>query len=189
MKNPSLLFRFLAQEVLLLLSLVWTPMVSAQGLSLWDGPLIAYSQPTPEPTLAANQDRLTDNVWLTRGTSQGLFNAASEGSYSHFASPAGTEWAYGQLADYASLTYNNWETWAASRPPDTVGQPAVLHLISDDIYLSIQFTSWGGFGGGFSYMRSTPAPVPEPAALPILLLGLLAAGCLGRKMVRPRPAT
>jgi hypothetical protein len=43
----------------------------------------------------------------------------------------------------------------------------VLHLISDNIYLSVEFTSWGMAGaGGFSYLRSTPAPpLPPPPQL------------------------
>jgi hypothetical protein len=47
-----------------------------------------------------------------------------------------------------------------------VGQDAVLHLISENIYLSIKFTSWtsGANGGGFSYERSTPPVVATPAA-------------------------
>jgi hypothetical protein len=40
-----------------------------------------------------------------------------------------------------------------------VGKNAVLHLISDDIYLSVKFTAWGGSGtNGFAYTRSTPPP-------------------------------
>jgi hypothetical protein len=48
-----------------------------------------------------------------------------------------------------------------------LGQQAVLHLITDNIYISIEFTAWGARGaGGFSYTRSTPAAaVPQsPAA-------------------------
>ena len=34
-----------------------------------------------------------------------------------------------------------------------------MHLISDDIYLSIEFTLWtSGGSGGFAYQRSTPTP-------------------------------
>ena len=46
------------------------------------------------------------------------------------------------------------------------GVDAVVHLITEDIYIDIRFLSWttgngqgGTGGGGFSYMRSTPAPV------------------------------
>src|SRR5882762_2442190 len=124
------------------------------------------SQITQNPLLAENQDRLTANVWITRGSSQGLFNANTESHFTHFLSPAGTEWANGSLENYATLSYTDWNHWARGVNPNpyaTVGVQAVLHLIPDDIYLSVQFTSWSGgapgggpsYGGGFSYLRST----------------------------------
>jgi hypothetical protein len=75
----------------------------------------------------------------------------------------------GDIANYGTLSYSDWTTWAAHFPPGTVGQNAVVHLVSDDIYLSLTFTSWSSTpsaGGGFSYTRSTPgigAPPPPPA--------------------------
>ncbi|HZZ28563.1 MAG TPA: dockerin type I domain-containing protein [Pirellulales bacterium] len=124
--------------------------------TLWSGPDLTYAQPAPDPTDPANQDRLAPNVWLTRAATQGLFNVASETFYTHDSSPADTEWAYGDLANYASLSFSPWEIWNGKNPPSMVDQSAVLHLISENIYLSIEFTSWGGPGGGFSYVRSTP---------------------------------
>jgi len=109
-----------------------------------------------------NQDRMTSNVWITRGAIQGIFNAAVESSFAHFSSPAGTEWANGTLANYASLTYHDWNSWAKGvnvNPPSTVGVDAVVHLISDDIYVGIKFTFWGGSTGLFAYQRTTP-PLP-----------------------------
>ena len=44
----------------------------------------------------------------------------------------------------------------------------MVHLISDDIYLTVTFTSWGGIGGGFSWLRSTPATSPLPPSVPRL---------------------
>src|SRR5205823_11701777 len=81
-----------------------------------------------------------------------------ETSYTHFSSPQNTEWAYGSLASYNTLTYQNWESWNGSNPPSMLLQNAVLHLISDDIYMSIKFTAWGGNAGGFAYQRSTLGP-------------------------------
>src|SRR5204863_7496123 len=109
----------------------------------------------------------------TRGSSQGLFNATDEGGFTHFSSPVGTEWASGSLANFASLSYQNWNTWAKgvnAGPPSTVGVNAVLHLIPDDIYLSVNFTSWtsSGSGGGFSYLRLTSV-VPEPSTWSLIL--------------------
>ena len=138
-----------------------------RAAQVWNGPLITFTLASgANPNLPTNQDRLTPNVWITRGAFQGIYNAAAETSYTHNFSPANTEWAYGSLANYASLTYTDWETWNIGNPPSTVGQPAVMHLISDDIYLSVTFTSWGQMGaGGFSYQRSTPAPSPSPPRL------------------------
>jgi len=162
--------------------------VQARAAVLWNGPTISFSKAAfADPALPANQDRLTSDVWLTRNSSSGLYNAALETGFANFSSPAGTEWSYGTLANYASLTYTNWEGWFGGPPPNgggpgsTVGKDAVLHLISDDIYLSIKFTSFGSSGGAFSYDRSTPSVVPEPSSSVIMAAGLiLAAGARTR---------
>ena len=134
---------------------------------IWNGPLISYTQPGTDATQPANQDRLTADVWLTRNNIMGLFNAAEETSYTHFFSPTNTAWAYGELANYASLTYTNWEAWNGANPPSMVGRDAVVHLISDDIYLSINFTTWTTRGGIFAYVRSTPNTAPPPPVPPV----------------------
>ena len=147
----------------------------AQATEVWNGPMITFTLAAgADWTLPANQDRLTSNVWLTRNITSGLFNARTESSYTHFFSPADTEWAYGSLANYSSLTYSNWEAWNNHNPPSMVGHPAVLHLISGDVYLSIEFLSWGGASGGFSYERSV-SQVPEPRLAALLVLGLAVA--------------
>ena len=43
-------------------------------------------------TQPENQDRITDNVWITRGGFWGIFNIQSEIYYSPLSSPADTEW-------------------------------------------------------------------------------------------------
>jgi len=151
---------------------------SVRAATIWNGPLTTFSKVNgANPSLPGNQDRLTSDIWLTRSSSQGLYNANIENSFTHFDSPAGTEWANGFLTNYASLTYHDWNTWAKgvnAGPPSTVGVNAVLHLIPDDIYLSVRFTSWtsSGSGGGFSYIRSTPI-VPEPSVASLLVTGFL----------------
>ncbi len=130
---------------------------------VWTGPSITFSKPAgANHLLPENQDRLTGAVTITRASAQGIFNIASESTYTHNLSPAGTEWAYGTTANYAALTYQSWEAWnggAGGGPPSTVDRDAVLHLIAEDIYLNIKFTAWGGSGGQFSYTRSTPSPL------------------------------
>src|SRR6185369_5768090 len=73
-------------------------------------------------------------------------------------------------ADYASLIYTDWETWSRTlgNPPGTVGQDAVLHLKTDDIYIDIKFLSWSvRIGGGFSYSRSTASGMNMPPTVAI----------------------
>ncbi|MEO5715028.1 MAG: PQQ-dependent sugar dehydrogenase, partial [Luteolibacter sp.] len=124
---------------------------------IWNGPPVSFSKAAnADWTLAQNQDRITPAVWLTRASTQGLFNIKAESGFAHNFSPARTEWAFGTTANSASLTYKDWDTWTAGSPPTTVGQNAVLHLLDGNIYIDINFTSWGGSGGGFSYTRSTP---------------------------------
>ena len=145
--------------------------LSGRAATIWAGPTTAFvNNAGSDPTQAGNQDRLTADVWITRGGIQGIYNAATESGFSHFFSPQNTAWSDGTLANYASLTYVDWDTWAKNQhhgPPNTVGVNAVVHLVSDDIYLSVTFTSWGGSAGGFSYVRSTPAVANQPPTVAI----------------------
>jgi hypothetical protein len=136
---------------------------NAKAAVVWSGPTLTFTKADlADWTLPQNQDRLTSNVWITRKNNQGIFNIQQEAGYAHNVSPAGTEWAYGSAANWPSLTFADWETWAHP-PPSMVGQDAVLHLIADDIYLDIKFLGWSSTasGGGFSYMRSTPPVISD----------------------------
>jgi hypothetical protein len=143
-----------------------------RAATVWDGPPMSFSKAGfADWTQPENQDRITPNVWITRGGSQGVFNIETESFFTKGLSPAGTEWASGDLANYANLSYSDWTTWAAHFPPGTVGQNVVVHLISDDIYLSLSFTSWTSTpaaGGGFSYTRSTAGSGSPPPPAPTL---------------------
>ncbi|MEI6149325.1 MAG: immunoglobulin-like domain-containing protein, partial [bacterium] len=107
--------------------------------------------------LATNQDRITWNVAITRQDDKGLFNIIAESSYGSD-TPSDTEWAYGTTEDLPNLSFSTWHYWHGGNPPNTVGEPAVLHLITDDIYIDIMFTSWTSGedegGGGFTYDRA-----------------------------------
>jgi len=130
---------------------------SAGAQTVWTGPEITFTKPNgADWMLPENQDRITDNVWITRQNFQGVYNIAVEAGYGAL-SPADTEWAYGDADDYQNLTFETWVNWATFCPPCTLGQDAVVHLISEDIYIDIRFTSWSCCGfGGFSYDRATP---------------------------------
>ncbi len=168
---------------------------------VWNGPSITFTKPDfADWTLAANQDRLTNDVWLTRRGTRSLFNAVLEEFADNTVSPLDTEWAFGPTqpghpgpitaSNYASLTFAPFVQALEHLVGSNVVRygPGVLHLISNDIYLDIRFTSWTQeTGGGFSYIRSTPGetPVPEPSSAALVIAGALAwAGKVAARRTR-----
>ena len=127
--------------------------------------------------LEENQDRITDNVWIVRGTIRGIFNIAQEpayqGSGSSGPSPTGTMWAFGTTADYDTLSYTTWADLHDGFPLALMDTNVVVHLVDDDIYIDLMFTQWEGNGNGgeFAYSRSN---IPTPASASLLLIGGLA---------------
>ena len=161
-------------KIAFVLCVLWTlayPGSAVKAAVIWSGGDVVFNRAAGvDWTLSANQDRITSDVWLTRGATKGLFNIAQESTYSNTLSPTGTEWAYGVSANIASLTFKDWESWHGKNPGSSVGQNAVLHLTGSDIYIDIKFLSWDIAGGAFSYVRSTP----EPGGLGSLAIGLAA---------------
>jgi len=125
---------------------------------VWTGATVTFSKEAgADPTNEANQDRITDNVWITRGNAGGqIYNAASETVADKDASPADTEWAIGTIDQIDDLEFKPFRE-TLSKPKNQVGTDLVLHLITDNIYLSMKITSWdeGRTNGGFAYERSS----------------------------------
>ena len=136
--------------------------VNAQ--TIWSGPIVTFSKAdNADHTQAANQDMLTAGVILARASTQGIFNIASEGSYTKNSSPSGTEWVFGTTANLPiPSAFNNWQDAINNKPLDMLNKDMVVHLITDDIYVDIKFTQWtdgkSGSGGGYAYSRSSPLP-------------------------------
>ncbi len=133
--------------------------------TLWTGPEITFTKAdSTDWTLEENQDRITDNVWLTRANEEGIFNPAREESYDwnisslYASSPSDTRWAFGRISDgIENLYFDHWISAIDKFPPGMVDTNMVLFLVTDSIYIDITFTSWTSEseGGGFSYKRST----------------------------------
>ena len=167
-----------------LLLLLILPFIS-QAQTIWTGPMTTFTKSNDADwTLEANQDRITDNVWITRANNQSIFNISDNTDTSSGScigsSPHDTEWAFGTIADgINTLTFDTFlgDSFADCGPPTVVNQNAVLHLITDDIYIDIKFVFWtsGGNGGGFSYMRSTPEESGGSGDAGILLNGVVSA--------------
>ena len=124
-------------------------------------------------TLSPHQDRITDDIWITRVQGGAIFNIFYEPSDWHPHNPAGTEWAAGSFDDIGSVVF---ETFGTDVLGHSIGDslnnyfipnnlPLLMHLIDDDVYYEVYFHSWqlgnvGDGGGGFSYTRVT-----EPRAI------------------------
>jgi hypothetical protein len=135
--------------------------------TIWNGPTtnfvqqaVAFGQPPQADVL------IPGAVSLTRNGSKWLYNTNVEPA-ADFGTPSDTEWSFGALSDYASLTYQTFDSFrdGALNSVLTNGGPMVCHLINEDIYLSIKFTQWPHGGGLIKYTRTTPnavAPPPTP---------------------------
>jgi hypothetical protein len=149
---------------------------------VWTGPTLTFTKTgtnlgnVNDP---ANQDRMTSNVWLTRAgqSSGGIINIAKEAAYdfSLHTSPADTLWATDLVPGNgaATIAATNWQqltftTWAdAYEGPSSLlignitTHNAVVHLVTDDIYLDLMFTGFNS-SGFFTYERSTGTAAPPP---------------------------
>ena len=126
--------------------------------TIWNGNTITFTKADgANPEEEANQDRITDNIWITRGNDGGqIFNIKTETSYNKTDSPVGTKWAVGTLDEIETLTFKKFRAAVEKPNSSLVGKNLVMYLEEDDIYLSIKFTSWSEQkNGGFAYERST----------------------------------
>lgn len=167
--------------------------ISFAAPAVYSGYAVSFEKvPGADPYNPANQDIITSDVIISRGSTAGIFNAAVEASFTIGVSPAGTAWAFknnnpGQTVEatnWPSLTFEDWTTalgGAGNLATNILDGEAVLHLVDRDIYLDIRFTSWGqgfGSGGSFSYERAEVPLVPEPGSLILAALGVV--GVLSR---------
>lgn len=147
------------RKLYLLLIIMFMSAISLQSQTIWDGPDTTFTKAdNADHTLPANQDSITANVIITRASSGSIFNIAVESSASN-SSPADTEWAFGTTADIGTLTFASFRSLTSGGSGNLqLNTPMVMHLITDDIYIDVTFTSWtsGQNGGGFEYTRSTP---------------------------------
>ncbi|PLX16240.1 MAG: hypothetical protein C0599_15695, partial [Salinivirgaceae bacterium] len=107
-----------------------------------------------DPMMPENQDHVIYNVWITRDFEEGLFNAASETSYSGSYSPEGTLWAYGTSDTITFDRYEDWES-AVYPPPGMVQNMVSLFIPASETFYDLDFYNWQqwGYGGAFSYSR------------------------------------
>jgi len=125
--------------------------------NIYEGAKITFTKIAgADPAEEANQDRINDEVWITRGNEGGqIFNFVSEEVSDKDASPLGTRWSFGTTADIEELDFKPFRE-AVEIPKDVIGKDLVLYLVGEDAYLDVKFLDWGvGQTGAFSYERST----------------------------------
>ena len=130
---------------------------SDENYQIWSGSTIEFVKESgANPLDTSNQDQITPSVSITRGNEGGeIYNAVSETKSEKGFSPKGTRWAIGDTSNISNLTFASFRN-AVGRPQNVVGKKLVLHIVEENIYMSVEFTSWvPGQLGGFSYVRST----------------------------------
>ena len=131
--------------------------INTGDYTIWSGATITFEKPDEaDPTDAANQDRITDNVWITRGNDGGqIYNAVSEDNADKNSSPSGTLWAKGTTANLDQLRFGSFRD-VVDKPKDAIDENLVMLLTEDNIAIDIKLTSWSGNrAGGFAYERSS----------------------------------
>ena len=155
----------MSRRISLALIVLWSGF--APSATIWIGYEHKFLKPRDvdhaDPTY---HDRITSGISLTRGPVEGIFNVEQEESYTS-SSPADTLWAFPannpdvaltdiNAADWESLEFGIWANAIRNNPPSTIGQNAVLHLVSADTYLDIRLTDWSErSGGGVGYVRAS----------------------------------
>ena len=129
-----------------------------------------FSENTTAPwTNLKNQDKLSDTVAITRDFRGYIFNALVAGDMNNGSAPFNTEWAMipeGKTFQEArcSMTFCGWNDCFAHYSPEfnIIGKPGIVHLIQEDVYYNIMFTSWTAdypCSGGYC-----PPPIPYDQA-------------------------
>ena len=128
--------------------------------TIWRGPKITFTkEPGADSATAEAQDRITDQIILTRGPGNVLYNIAQENGPNQAVSPAGTLWSLGTTDNLDELQFEPLKVAANNRMKLLPNRDIVLHLVEENIYIDVRFISWGvgrNGGGAFSYERSTP---------------------------------
>jgi hypothetical protein len=132
-----------------------TLQANIKGPVIWNSGSYTFTKTSP-----GQADAIGPNTHITRGSNGFIYNSfyqnGPSGSGTGCLPVSNTEWAVGNINDWASLTFVGYVPIPGCSPPGIVNLPLVLHLIEEDIYLQVTFSYWqGGGGGNFTYTRTT----------------------------------
>src|SRR5690242_9787832 len=110
MKNPLKIPHFIEHIWLAAIALVFVPPAVHADPIIWTGPTTNFAQ-TAFATPPQADVLLPGKVSLTRNGSKGLYNTNLDAfAAPGLPTPSDTEWAFGDLSDYASLTYQDFDS-------------------------------------------------------------------------------
>jgi hypothetical protein len=152
---------FLQKKLFRQIIFLWLISISfiSSAQTIWNTGSFTFSFTAP-----GQLDCMTAQTCLTRSTV--LFNSVCENVSGFqgcgYTGPCNTMWAIGNIANWNTLTYNFLYTaMPCPGPTGWIGTPIVCHLLAENIYLQLTFTSWTpGTNGPFSYSRSTASILP-----------------------------
>ncbi len=129
------------------------------GQTIWTGEKIVFSKSGDDnPTQEKYQDRITDQVWLTRGEGGGLYNLKTEEQATKN-SPIGTLWAYGPCQDMDDLEFKTQKEQAkeCGRYQYMSGETFCVYLEEEKIYVEFQITTFDrkSKGSNIQYVRNS----------------------------------
>ncbi|MEO8150644.1 MAG: T9SS type A sorting domain-containing protein [Bacteroidia bacterium] len=161
--NQTLYFKKLSMCTRWTKKLVVTCLLSISGLftvqaqTIWNAGSLTFTE-----TVSGQMDNITTQTHLTRVTV--LYNAVcqtvsgSQGCL--YTGPCNTTWAVGTIANWNTLTYQNFYVANGCFPTNGLPKTYVCHLLAENIYLQITFTSWASGAPGMSYTRTTGPACP-----------------------------
>ncbi len=154
--------------------------------TVWSGLTHEFSKlGTDDPLLPEHQDRITDNVWLTRssqfhGPSQRRVSESCGNWWLHLHSQLessrhrvghrgdiGQYWQIDRRNELARSTFAYWEAclWQARNGTILVCAAVRAPDFEDNIYLDFRFSVWdSAFGGGESDVSRAEGDLPPPNA-------------------------
>ena len=109
-------------------------------------------------SLPENQDRISETVWLTRGTRYGIYNAYDQTSIKNQPT-SGIKLALGSTESLSTLNFETISQWGKKfNGLDGIwlNENLVLYLTETNEYYNFTMTSWEN-NGSFSYTRSSTA--------------------------------
>jgi len=120
--------------------------------TIWNGGSLTFTKPP------GSSDCITAQTCLSRITV--LYNTVTGTVSGHqpcpgYTGPSNTEWAYGHITNWATLTYRPLFDTNGCAPTTMVATPLVVHLIAENIYVQIKFNFWNSGSSSFSYSRTT----------------------------------